>query len=84
MKVVYLADAPYVHTRRWVEHFVARGVEAHVISFRPADIPGAAVHYIDGFEAARKAAMSGSITFMPLLRTSSICAFSSAASTWFW
>ena len=55
MKVVYLADAPYVHTRRWVEHFVARGVEAHVITFRPAEITGATVHYIDGFEAAGKA-----------------------------
>jgi glycosyltransferase involved in cell wall biosynthesis len=55
MRVVYLADAPYVHTRRWVEHFVARGCEAHVISFRPAEITGAAVHYIDGFEPLRKA-----------------------------
>lgn len=55
MRVVYLADAPYVHTRRWVEHFVARGVDAHVISFRPADIPGATVHYIDGLEAIGKA-----------------------------
>ena len=55
MKVVYLADAPYVHTRRWVEHFVARGVDAHVISFRPADIAGATVHYVDGLEATGKA-----------------------------
>jgi glycosyltransferase involved in cell wall biosynthesis len=50
-----LADAPYVHTRRWVEHFVARGVDAHVISFRPADIHGARVHYVDGLEATGKA-----------------------------
>lgn len=55
MRVVYLADAPYVHTRRWVEHFVARGCEAHVISFRPAEIPGATVHYVDGFEPLGKA-----------------------------
>jgi glycosyltransferase involved in cell wall biosynthesis len=52
---VYLADAPYVHTRRWVEHFAVRGVEAHVISFRSAEIPGARVHYIDGFEGIGKA-----------------------------
>ena len=44
MRVVYLADAPYVHTRRWVRHFVERGVDAHVISFRPAAIEGATVH----------------------------------------
>ena len=55
MRVVYLADAPYVHTRRWVSHFAARGVDAHVISFRPAEIEGATVHYVDGFEAIGKA-----------------------------
>ena len=55
MRVVYLADAPYVHTRRWVRHFVERGVEAHVISFRPAEIDGATVHYVDGFESIGKA-----------------------------
>ncbi len=55
MRVVYLADAPYVHTRRWVRHFAARGVDAHVISFRPAEIEGATVHYVAGFEAIGKA-----------------------------
>jgi glycosyltransferase involved in cell wall biosynthesis len=55
VKVVYLADAPYIHTRRWVEHFAAHGVEAHVISFRPARIDGVAVHYVDGLEAIGKA-----------------------------
>lgn len=55
MKVVYLADAPYVHTQRWVRHFAARGWDAHVISFRPAAIEGATVHYIDGLERAGKA-----------------------------
>ena len=55
MRIVYLADAPYIHTRRWVEHFAAQGHEAHVISFRPAEIPGVSVHYIDGFERAGKA-----------------------------
>jgi glycosyltransferase involved in cell wall biosynthesis len=50
MRVVYLADAPYVHTRRWVEHFVRAGWDTHVISFRPAEIPGATVHYVDGLE----------------------------------
>ena len=55
MRVVYLADAPYIHTRRWVQHFARLGWEAHVISFRPAEIEGATVHYVDGFEAAGKA-----------------------------
>ena len=54
MRVVYLADAPYVHTRRWVEHFARAGWETHVVSFRPAEIEGAQVHYIDGFERLGK------------------------------
>jgi len=54
VRVVYLADAPYIHTRRWVEHFVRRGWDAHVISFRPAEIPGATVHHVDGLEVLGK------------------------------
>jgi L-malate glycosyltransferase len=55
VRVVYLADAPYPHTWRWVEHFAAAGNECHVISFRPASIDGAHVHHIDGAEALGKA-----------------------------
>ena len=54
MRLCYLADAPYIHTRRWVDHFVARGDEVHVISFRPAQIEGARVHYVDGWERLGK------------------------------
>jgi glycosyltransferase involved in cell wall biosynthesis len=50
MRVVYLADAPYVHTRRWVEHFARTGWDAHVVSFRPAEIAGATVYHVGGFE----------------------------------
>ena len=52
MRIVYLADAPYIHTRRWVEHFARGGWDVHVVSFRPAEIAGARVHYIEGFERA--------------------------------
>ncbi len=55
MKVVYLADAPYPHTWRWVEHFRGAGVQCEVISFRPWNIPGVPVHYINGGEALGKA-----------------------------
>jgi glycosyltransferase involved in cell wall biosynthesis len=55
VRVVYLADAPYIHTRRWVEHFARLGWDAHVVSFRPAEIPSATVHYVDGLEAIGKA-----------------------------
>jgi glycosyltransferase involved in cell wall biosynthesis len=55
VKVVYLADAPYPHTWRWVEHFRSAGVQCEVISFRPWDIPGVAVHHVSGAEALGKA-----------------------------
>jgi glycosyltransferase involved in cell wall biosynthesis len=55
MRVVYLADAPYIHTERWVRHFARLGWDAHVISFRPATIEGATVHYVDGLETIGKA-----------------------------
>jgi glycosyltransferase involved in cell wall biosynthesis len=51
MRLVLLADAPYIHTQRWVEHYVRSGWETHVISFRPAAIEGAQVHHIDGMES---------------------------------
>src|ERR1700694_252643 len=50
MRLVYLADAPYVHTRRWVEHALSLGWDTHVVSFRPAEMEGAHVHYIRGLE----------------------------------
>jgi hypothetical protein len=55
MRLVYLADAPYVHTRRVVEHFAGKGHEVHVISFRPAEIPSVTVHHVDGLERIGKA-----------------------------
>jgi glycosyltransferase involved in cell wall biosynthesis len=54
MRLCYLADAPYIHTARWVRHFVARGDAVDVISFRPAEIEGARVHYVGGWERTGK------------------------------
>jgi glycosyltransferase involved in cell wall biosynthesis len=55
VKVVFLADAPYIHEQRWIRHFVTRGFDCEVISFRPATIGGARVHHIDGAETLGKA-----------------------------
>jgi glycosyltransferase involved in cell wall biosynthesis len=55
VKVVFLADAPYPHTWRWVEHFRDAGVQCEVISFRPYEIAGVPVHYMSGVEALGKA-----------------------------
>jgi len=54
-KIAFLADAPYVHTRRWVEHFAEAGYDCHVISFRAAELEGAKVHYVSGAEPFGKA-----------------------------
>lgn len=54
MRILYLADAPYIHTRRWVEHFARLGHDCEVVSFRPAGIAGARVTYVDGFERLGK------------------------------
>jgi len=54
VRIVYLADAPYIHTTRWVQHFARLGHDLHVVSFRPAEIEGATVHHVGGFEPLRK------------------------------
>jgi len=46
LKLCYLADAPSVHTQKWVVHFVEKGYSVHVISFRPAQIHGARVYCV--------------------------------------
>ncbi|HXH22429.1 MAG TPA: glycosyltransferase [Dehalococcoidia bacterium] len=54
MRILYLADAPYPHTQRWVRHFAERGHECEVLSFRPAAIEGARVTHLSGLEALGK------------------------------
>jgi glycosyltransferase involved in cell wall biosynthesis len=49
-----LADAPYIHTRRIVEHFARLGHECEVISFRQALISGVPVIRVDGLERLGK------------------------------
>jgi glycosyltransferase involved in cell wall biosynthesis len=43
MRLCLLAEASSIHTRRWAQHFAARGDEVLVLSLRPGDIPGARV-----------------------------------------
>jgi L-malate glycosyltransferase len=44
MRILYVADALSVHTRRWAEAFRDRGAEVHVATFRQATIEGVTVH----------------------------------------
>ncbi|MCC7303165.1 MAG: glycosyltransferase [Bacteroidia bacterium] len=50
MKICYLADGQSIHTRRWCSHFNGLGHEIHLITFRPAEINGVHVHFIDSGE----------------------------------
>jgi glycosyltransferase involved in cell wall biosynthesis len=44
MRILYVCDAPSIHTRRWAESFRDAGDEVHVASFRAAEIAGVTVH----------------------------------------
>ncbi len=41
LRILFMADASSVHTRRWVAAAVERGAEAVVITRLPAEVPGA-------------------------------------------
>ena len=46
MRICYIGDAPSPHVQKWARHF-AREHEVHVISFRPAVVPGLQVHALE-------------------------------------
>lgn len=64
MKVLYVADARSVHTKRWVEYFRNRDAEVHVASFRSAQIEGVTVHVLPTFGLGK----FGYIFAIPVLR----------------
>ena len=49
MRILYIADAASIHTRRWVEYFRDKGDEVHIASFKFYDIPGVKVHKLSTF-----------------------------------
>lgn len=49
MRILFVADAASIHTRRWLEYFRDQGHEVHVASFRPYDIAGVSVHLMPRF-----------------------------------
>jgi L-malate glycosyltransferase len=46
MRLCLLAEASSIHTRRWAQHFAARGDDVLVLSLRPGSVPGARVAVI--------------------------------------
>ncbi len=53
MRITYVADAANPHTRKWVEHFVALGCEARIVSWRDAEYDAVKVH-VHGVEKHSK------------------------------
>ena len=49
MRILFVADAASIHTRRWLEYFRDRGDEVHVASFRPYEMAGVKVHLLGRF-----------------------------------
>lgn len=49
MRILFVAEAPSIHTRRLAEYFRDRGCEVHVASLRPYRIDGVTVHLMRGF-----------------------------------
>lgn len=49
MRILFVSDAPSIHTRRWAEYFRDKGADVHVASFRPYDIHGVTVHVLPTF-----------------------------------
>jgi len=46
MKICYLVDANTQHALRWIRHFRDTGHDIHVITVKPAVIPGVTVHIV--------------------------------------
>lgn len=44
MKILYLADANSVHTKKWCDFFLKKGYEIVVVSLGDGEIPGVRVH----------------------------------------
>jgi glycosyltransferase involved in cell wall biosynthesis len=49
MKLCLVANSQSIHTRRWASHFVDRGDEVHVLSYREGEIEGTTTHFIGPF-----------------------------------
>lgn len=70
MKICYLADAPCIHTRRWVDYFAAKGHKVSIISFRPGNFsPEIEVHILrHSFKINQKGGNYFYLLYLPELR----------------
>ncbi len=64
MRILLVADAPSMHTRRWVGEWVARGYEVHVASFRAFNVKGTTLHVLPSMGLGK----AGYMLAIPVLR----------------
>jgi glycosyltransferase involved in cell wall biosynthesis len=46
MRIAYLSIGGHIHTERWLEYFVEKGHDVHLLTVQPSPIPGVRVHDI--------------------------------------
>lgn len=68
MRILFVADAASIHTRRWLEYFRDQGHEVHVASFRPYALTGVSVHVLPRFGIG-KLGYFFALGFLPRLAT---------------
>lgn len=59
MKILLVANAQSIHTRRWAEFFRDSGDEVQIASFYPDEIPGVPVHVLPQYGPGRAAYIFG-------------------------
>ena len=63
-RILFVGNAGYIHTQRFATHYSDRGVDVHVASFQPGDIPGVTVHRLPDFGLGK----AGFVLAVPYLR----------------
>ena len=63
-RILFVGNAGYIHTQRFATHYRDRGVDVHVASFQPGEIPGVTVHRLPDFGLGK----AGFVFAVPWLR----------------
>ncbi len=50
MKICFIGDGSSVHLKRWLNYFVSKNHEVHLITFTDSDVNGVAVHKIGNYD----------------------------------
>lgn len=68
MRILLVADAGSIHTRRWAQYFRECGHDVHIASFRPYNIEGMRLHILPTFMLGKLGYFLGVITLKRLYK----------------